>query len=250
MAAEERYRDLRAQLALMAELYEGMQPQEILADAFQQEPFSNAAVVSSFGAESAVLLHMVAQIRPNTPILLIDTGKLFDETLRYRDRLQHTLGLEDVRCISPRQSEVRSMDPDGTLHRHNPDACCNLRKTAVLHRALAPFDAWINGRKRYQSDQRNLMSIVEFDDGRAKLNPLANWDASGIRAYLIDNALPEHPLFAKGYLSVGCSPCTSKIRPGENPRAGRWKGLEKTECGIHRSPYLCGGGGGRKPGDF
>jgi phosphoadenosine phosphosulfate reductase len=223
-------------LEALNQRYDGLTPLAILEDALQHRAFSRPTVVSSFGAESSVMLHMIAQLRPDIPVYLIDTGKLFDETLRFRDRLQHVLGLEDVRCIAPRLDEIQSTDPDGTLHRHNPDQCCHLRKTVVLERALAPFDSWINGRKRYQSELRSIMPIAEYADGRAKLNPLANWRSEEIRDYALTHNLPVHPLVMQGYHSIGCFPCTSKVSADVNPRAGRWAGLEKSECGIHNAP--------------
>ncbi|MGH8597589.1 MAG: phosphoadenylyl-sulfate reductase [Gammaproteobacteria bacterium] len=226
-------RERAAQVEALNGVYAGMRPYDIIEHALREPLFSNPTVVSSFGAESAVLLHMIARIRPSMPVHFIDTGKLFDETLRFRDRLQHALGLENVRCLAPSLSDLRAHDPDGTLHRRDPDQCCRIRKTLVLERALGPFDSWINGRKRFQSELRALMPIVEFANGRAKLNPLANWRTEDIKRYSSENNLPIHPLVAQGYYSIGCFPCTSKVAPDVNPRAGRWTGLDKSECGIH-----------------
>lgn len=225
--------ELARQLSELNDRYEKMGPFEILEDAFGQSIFGDTAVVSSFGAESAVLLHMVATIAPGTPILLIDTGKLFGETLRYATLLQHRLGLEDVRRIFPKRSDVERLDPIGKLSGNAPDKCCQLRKTDVLQRALKPFQTWINGRKRFQSDQRSILSIVERDSQRLKLTPLANWTAKEIADYSSEHKLPAHPLLAKGYGSIGCFPCTSKVESGADPRSGRWNGIDKTECGIH-----------------
>ncbi|MEZ6001555.1 phosphoadenylyl-sulfate reductase [Hyphomonas sp.] len=231
-----RFQDARAiaiQLNALSDRYESLSPTEILADALQHEWFDNSAVVSSFGAESAVLLHMVSQVAPELPVLLIDTGKLFGETRQYAAQLQHRLGLEDVRHVAPRRAEIDEKDPLGKLSGTDPDSCCALRKTIVLQRALEPFGSWINGRKRHQTDQRSLMSIVERDGDRIKLNPLANFSHTDIADYHRKYELPDHPLISKGYRSIGCFPCTSKVGEGENPRSGRWPGLDKTECGIH-----------------
>lgn len=228
--------DWRAKMRAVADLndrYETMSPVQIVEDVLTRAFFGKMAVVSSFGAESAVLLHMIARVRPETPVLMIDTGKLFGETLQYRTRLQHLLGLEDVRSCGPRRADLDDLDPMGTLSASNPDACCMVRKTQVLQRAIEPFDTWLNGRKRYQSDTRSMMSIVERDGDRLKVNPLANWTAETLKVYMSEHDLPSHPLFEKGYRSIGCYPCTSRVAAGEDDRAGRWAGLDKTECGIH-----------------
>ncbi|MEM9233147.1 MAG: phosphoadenylyl-sulfate reductase [Pseudomonadota bacterium] len=228
-------RALLLEISDLNDRYETFTPQEIIEDALsrRQALLGHSAVVSSFGAESSVLLHMIAQIDPSVPILMLNTGKLFGETLQYRNQLQHLLGLEDIRSYYPRKADLAEFDPLGTLSASNPDQCCRIRKTDVLKRALSPFDSWFNGRKRYQSDTRSVMSIVERDDGRLKINPLANWDSAALKAYQIEHELPAHPLLSKGYGSIGCYPCTSKVKAGEDPRAGRWRGLDKTECGLH-----------------
>lgn len=213
--------------------YENFEPWDIIKDGLGLPLFGDMCVVSSFGAESAVLLHMIASIAPATPIILIDTGKLFGETLRYAAQLQHRLGLEDVRHVHPKQADLELLDPLGKLSGTAPDQCCQVRKTDVLERALKPFNSWINGRKRFQTDQRSLLSIVERDGRRLKLTPLANWTATQIREYHSKHHLPVHPLLSKGYGSIGCFPCTVKIKPGADPRSGRWDGIDKTECGIH-----------------
>ncbi len=195
------------------------------------------ALVSSFGAESAVLLHMVAGIEPALPVIFLDTGKLFPETLAYRDALVARLGLDDVRAARPDGAALAAADPTGRLWRSDPDHCCALRKVAPLARALAPFDAWISGRKRFQGGSRDGLAAVEFGtDWRIKINPLADWSATDVAAYLARHELPLHPLVASGYRSIGCAPCTRPVRADEAPRAGRWDGLDKTECGIHRTP--------------
>lgn len=222
------------EISILNDEYEKLAPLEILEDAFERSLFGDMAVVSSFGAESSVLLHMIATIAPGTPVILIDTGKLFGETLQYATLLQHRFGLEDVRRAHPKRSDIERIDPIGKLSGNAPDKCCQLRKTEVLDRALKPFQTWINGRKRFQSDQRSLLSIVERDATKLKLTPLANWTAEEIAAYSRNHNLPEHPLLSKGYGSIGCFPCTSKVQSGADPRSGRWNGIDKTECGIHR----------------
>ncbi len=194
---------------------------------------NRVAVLSSFGAESAVLLHMVAQISRSVPIVFLNTGKLFEETLEYRDGLSERLGLSDVRSVGPAARLVRAHDPDGRLWSHAPDACCDLRKVRPLHETLSGFEAVITGRKRFQAETRSDLEPVEWDGARYKINPLANWSAEDIETYMLVNELPPHPLVADGYRSIGCAPCTSPVGDGEDARAGRWRGVMKTECGIH-----------------
>jgi phosphoadenosine phosphosulfate reductase len=193
------------------------------------------ALVSSFGADSVVLLHMVAQIAPQTPVLFIDTLMLFPETLAYQRTLAEKLALRDLRVIGPDREALFADDPDATLHRAAPDACCDLRKTRPLARALQGFDGWISGRKRMQGGERADLDLFERDtaSGQTKVNPLASWDVRQIAAYIDRHDLPRHPLVAKGYASIGCAPCTGPVAAGEDPRAGRWRGQDKTECGIH-----------------
>ncbi|MDE2582397.1 MAG: phosphoadenylyl-sulfate reductase [Rhodospirillales bacterium] len=195
------------------------------------------ALVSSFGAESAVLLHMVAGIDPGLPVIFLDTGKLFAETLAYRDTLASRFGLSDIRAARADPAALAGADPTGGLWRSDPNRCCGLRKVAPLARALEPFDAWISGRKRFQGGGRSALEAVEFGtDWRIKINPLAHWSEADVAAYFARYDLPPHPLLDQGYRSIGCAPCTRAVRPGEAARAGRWHGIQKTECGIHRAP--------------
>jgi phosphoadenosine phosphosulfate reductase len=192
------------------------------------------ALVSSFGADSAVLLHMVAGIDRSTPVIFLDTGKLFPETLAYRDQLVAHIGLLDVRSAQPDPARMASLDPTGTLWQSDPDLCCWQRKVEPLDAALEGFDAWITGRKRHQAATRRALPMVERgEDGRVKINPLAHWTADTIDSYFAEHGLPRHPLQAQGYASIGCATCTRAVRPGEDARAGRWSGTSKIECGIH-----------------
>lgn len=204
-----------------------------LYQAITDEFAGRIALVSSFGAEAIVLLHMVARIDPATPVLLNETGMLFPETLDYQRDVSRSLGLTNVNLIRPSAKEVGEEDPAGVLHLGDTDACCQLRKVAPLHRALKPYAAWITGRKRFQSDTRANVQFAEHDDGRVKLNPLADWTPRNIARYISFYDLPRHPLVAQGYRSIGCAPCTSPVGEGEDARAGRWRGQAKTECGIH-----------------
>ena len=193
-----------------------------------------SCVVSSYGAESAVILHLVAQAKPDTPVLFMDTGQLFDETLAYRDALSERLGLTDVRTLQPNPDHVKADDPDSVLHKTNPDLCCHIRKTLPLISALRPFKVWISGRKRHHGGERAALPRVEIQDGKLKLNPLFDWSRDAINAYFETHDLPPHPMVAEGYPSIGCLPCTSQVKdPTDDPRAGRWAGQDKTECGIH-----------------
>lgn len=205
----------------------------ILAAALKDLFRGRVAVVSSFGAESAVLLDLVATVAADTPVLFLETGKHFPETLEYRDRLVERLGLTDVRSIRPDAGRLERLDPDGTLHESDPDLCCWIRKVEPLSEALEGFDAWVTGRKRYQGGARSTLVPFEWDEGRIKVNPLVDWTPKNIIEHMRARRLPAHPLVARGYASIGCAPCTQPVGAGEDLRAGRWRGLAKTECGIH-----------------
>jgi phosphoadenosine phosphosulfate reductase len=208
-------------------------PEEVIAAALRTVGREHLAVVSSFGTESAALLKVMADVDPAIPVVFLDTGWLFEETLAYRDTLIATLGLRDVRSIKPLEATLSREDADRELWFSDPDACCRIRKVEPLARALAPFSAWINGRKRFQGGLRADIPVVEDDGIRLKFNPFANVSREAIEAIYTLAKLPPHPLAASGYLSVGCMPCTSRTSPDEDVRAGRWRGRAKTECGIH-----------------
>lgn len=207
-------------------------PLDIIAAGLAAFP-GRIAAVSSFGTESAVLLHMIAQVDAATPILFLDTGHLFEETLAYRDALAAQLGLTNVQTFTPDPVALAARDPEKALWAEDPDACCALRKVEPLARALAPYAAWINGRKRYQATTRTAIPMVEQDGARVKFNPLAAMGRDDLLAYMDAHGLPRHPLEKHGFASIGCMPCTTRVKPGEDPRAGRWRGKAKTECGIH-----------------
>jgi phosphoadenosine phosphosulfate reductase len=216
--------------ALNAEL-EYATPEEILARALKLTP--KLAVVSSFGIESAVLLHLVASLDRSLPAIFLDTGWLFGETLAYRDALIEHLGLTDVRTVRPDAGQLSLADPDSELWSENPDACCHVRKVEPLAGTLGPFEGWITGRKRFQGGVRANLPVVEADGVRLKFNPFATTSQKDIAARFRAAKLPRHPLAAAGYLSVGCLPCSSRARAGEGVRDGRWRGRSRTECGIH-----------------
>ncbi len=201
------------------------------------EAFSGRiALVSSFGAESAVLLHMAAQIDRNIPVLFLETGMLFGQTLDYRKALTAQLGLTNVQDLHPDPETLAAQDPKNKLWQTSTDACCNIRKVQPLDKVIHGYDAWITGRKRFQSATRaNLRAVEVSDDGQVKVNPLANWSKAELDAYVVEHDLPAHALVAQGYPSIGCWPCTKPVEEGQDARAGRWSGSEKIECGIHVS---------------
>ena len=209
----------------------------LLADVIGEEFAGRVALVSSFGAESAVLLHLVSRIDRATPVIFIDTGRLFARTHAYREALVARLGLTDIRTAKPDAALLSAEDANRTLWRSDPDRCCAIRKVAPLSEALDGFDAWITGRKRFQGGARADLTLVEADGGKIKINPLADWSAADIAAYRKLHDLGAHPLVAAGFLSIGCEPCTDRAFPGEgagdDPRRGRWRGRDKSECGIH-----------------
>ena len=213
--------------------FAGVAAPDMLRELLTGELAGRVAAVSSFGAESAVLLHMVAQIDRDVPLIFVNTQKMFGETLAYRDTLSERLGFTDLRVFRPDPRLLAAKDGKGLRWSYDPDGCCDLRKVEPLRRALKPFDAWISGRKGFQAGTRTALPRFEADEGRLKLNPLADWRREDLLAYAATHDLPRHPLEADGYTSIGCAPCTSKVKPGEDPRAGRWRGWDKVECGIH-----------------
>ncbi|MGJ8527605.1 phosphoadenylyl-sulfate reductase [Maritalea sp.] len=207
----------------------------VLRHALNEDISPNSiAMVSSFGADSSVLLHMVAQINPHQEVLFLETGKHFAETLEYVEMMKKHLGLTNVRFLEPDTKDVERFDAKGDLWQTDPDSCCHIRKTEPLDAALKNYGGWVTGRKRFQTNDRGVLPHFELTtDDRIKVNPLAYWDNDDVKAYREAHDLPAHPLFLKGYLSIGCAPCTSMVKDGEDPRSGRWRGKDKTECGIH-----------------
>ena len=225
-------------------MFRGSTTQEMLEAVIRDNLAGDLAVVSSFGAESALLLHLVASVDPTVPVLFLDTGKHFPETLAYRDLLVERLGLNLV-VLSPDAQDLAKKDETGLRWSYDPDGCCEIRKVRPLEKALAGYDASFTGRKAFQAKTRANLPRFEVDtsdaQGRLKINPLIDWSAEAINAYFEAHDLPRHPLIAQGYPSIGCSPCTSQVAEGEDPRSGRWKGWDKTECGIHKpgeEPFL------------
>lgn len=219
--------------AALDEVLHQATPSEVIEGALRIVGRERLALVSSFGTESAALLKVMADVDAAIPVVFLDTGWLFEETLAYRDVLIGKLGLRNVRSIKPLEETLHRDDPDKELWFSDPDACCRIRKVEPLKRALAPFDGWISGRKRFQGGLRAAMPVVEVDGGKLKFNPFAMISPAEIAAIYAEAKLPPHPLAASGFLSVGCMPCTSRALPGEDARDGRWRGRSKTECGIH-----------------
>jgi phosphoadenosine phosphosulfate reductase len=215
-------------------MFDEMDAQGVLRQALTDVLAGDVAIVSSFGADSAVLLHMVSEINPDLPIYFLETGKHFPETLAYVETLKARLGLTNVTSLTPDPADIAQFDPVGDLWETDPDSCCHIRKTEPLEPVLEKFGGWVTGRKRYQTRERGVLPHFELtSDDRIKVNPLAYWSDADVAAYRKAHDLPEHPLYAKGFKSIGCAPCTSAVAEGEDARAGRWRGLDKKECGIH-----------------
>ena len=226
----------QADVIRLNNLFRGQDAAEVVASVIGAGLLGETAIVSSFGAESAVLLHLVSRVAPDMPVLFLDTGKHFPETLAYRDALAAKLGLNIVN-LTPDPEDLAAKDATELRWSYDPDGCCEIRKVKPLAKALAGYDASITGRKSFQSSTRANLPRFEIDNsdaqGRLKINPIIDWSPEDLAAYIADNDLPPHPLVAEGYPSIGCSPCTTKVAEGEDPRSGRWKGWDKTECGIH-----------------
>jgi phosphoadenosine phosphosulfate reductase len=218
-------------------LFRGSDTLEMLTSVLKSGLAGDVAVVSSFGAESAVLLHLVSRVDPNIPVLFLETGKHFPETLAYLDLLVEKLGLTNIVRLTPDPEDLARKDESGLRWSYDPDGCCEIRKVKPLATALAGYDATITGRKAFQSSSRANLPRFEIDksdaQGRLKINPLIDWSAEDLSTYFEEFDLPPHPLVAEGYPSIGCSPCTSMVAAGEDPRSGRWRGWDKVECGIH-----------------
>jgi phosphoadenosine phosphosulfate reductase len=212
----------------------GQEGRELIASAHRMFG-KRVAVLSSFGAESAVLLHMVSEVAPDMVVVFMDTEKLFPETLAYRDQLMRELELTDLRILTPDTNDLVATDPDGTLHKKDTDLCCHIRKTAPMEKAMRDFDVIVSGRKRFHGAARSNLDFVSFQDGRLKIEPLAGYTALDLHSYMQKHHLPSHPLRLRGYRSIGCMPCTTTGGTDDDPRAGRWSGSDKTECGIHFS---------------
>lgn len=215
-------------------MFDEMDGVAVLRQAVEDLLPGDLAIVSSFGADSSVLLHMVSEVDKDLPVYFLETGKHFPETLDYVETLKRQLGLTNVIALTPDSKDVLRFDPKGDLWETDPDSCCHIRKTEPLDAAVSGFGGWVTGRKRFQTKERGVLPHFELtSDDRIKVNPLAYFSDADISTYKLKYGLPEHPLYNMGYKSIGCAPCTSVVAEGEDPRAGRWRGLNKKECGIH-----------------
>jgi phosphoadenosine phosphosulfate reductase len=193
------------------------------------------ALSSSFGSDSAVMLHLCTQVKPDMRVIAVDTGMLFPETIAFRTELLKRLKLNlRVYCIPPTDEVV--LDEQGQMWLTNPAACCSDEKRRLFDVAKQELGlrAWLTGIRREQTETRKKTDFVERDHaGLLKISPILDWSSQQVDDYLCQNGLPYHPLREKGYLSIGCACCTRAVKPGEDPRAGRWPGQLKTECGLH-----------------
>jgi len=234
MRLETSIKSIAANVAELNQRFQNSSASDVMRFCLTTPTFGQTALVSSFGAESVVLLHMLSEIDRTAPVVFIDTRMLFRQTLAYQSELAKTLGLKDVRHIQPDLVATLERDSENLMHRSDLDACCALRKTEPLQQALAHFNSWISGRKRFQGSARGALEYFENEnDQRIKINPLAHWSREDVSGYIDKHKLPRHPLVAKGFKSIGCEPCTTKVGLLEDDRAGRWRGNEKVECGIH-----------------
>lgn len=210
-------------------------PQEILCWAW--ETFGEGvSATSSFQTQSVPLLHMLARVTPEMPVLFLDTGFHFPETLAFRDRLVREYGLR-LRSLYPAMGHEGFQHQYGDLYRRDPNLCCYINKVEPLKRAMRDLRAWVSGIRRDQTAERSQAEIISLQaDGTYKICPLLAWTRQNILAYVYEYDLPEHPLRARGYLSIGCAPCTRPVLDGQDERAGRWAGQNKTECGLHLPP--------------
>lgn len=215
------------------DLWQGLDGAALLRAVLHPDTDLKVAVTSSFGSESAVLLDLIAQVDTTTPVITVDTGKLFEETHDYRNRLVDHFGFSDVRVLEAPATLVESSDPDGALYDRDPDLCCQVRKVMPHAQAVADFDVLITGRKRFHGGSRGQLPDAHLEGTHIKINPLARWSEDDIEAAFRDRNLPRHPLVTQGYRSIGCATCTHKTLDGESARSGRWAGQQKTECGLH-----------------
>jgi phosphoadenosine phosphosulfate reductase len=225
----------QAEADALNQRFEGVDTLPMLRALFADNILGETAIVSSFGTESAVLLDLVSRVAPETPVVFVDTLKMFPETEAYRIDLLDRLGMHNRSVVTPDPAVLEAKDATGLRWSYDPDGCCAIRKVEPLARAKQGLDSWFSGRKAFQSQTRANLPRFQIEDGRLKVNPLGDWNKADLEAYFVERNLPRHPLEAQGYLSIGCSPCTSKVKPGEDPRAGRWRGWDKVECGIHET---------------
>jgi phosphoadenosine phosphosulfate reductase len=225
------------QAAAWSEALEGRGPQEVIR--WSVATFGKGlAVGSSFGRDGLVVIDIARRWLPKIPVLFLETGCHFPETLRFRDEVAARWGLNVVDVRPALTVEEQAARFGGELWSRDPDACCQLRKVEPLRRALQGYSAWMTGLRRDQHAGRSKTPIVEWqqlapDRGVFKINPMVGWSRPDVDAYVADHELPRHPLWDRGYASVGCAPCTVPVAPGGSERSGRWASSGKSECGIH-----------------
>ncbi len=212
---------------------EKLTPQKILDKSIKFTFKDKVAYVCSFGTESAIILHMISQIDRNFPVILLNTNFLFKETIVYKNYLLDKFKLTNYHEVTPDKKDLKFKDSDNKLWKKNPDLCCNIRKVLPLQKKLKLFDAWISGRKSYQDGERKKIKAFEILNKKIVINPLANINREFVDEYFKENNINRHPLFKKGYLSIGCVNCTVRTLNSDDPRSGRWSNKTKTECGIH-----------------
>jgi len=217
----------------LSKQFEAKTPQEIIrwaVDAFAPD----IAMSTSFQTQSMSLLHMVTRIRPDIKIFFLDTGYHFWDTLIFREKIQHEWNLNVVDLYRDSRWDVFARQNTRTLPGQDPNLCCYIHKVQPMQKALSGLRAWISGIRRDQTPERAHAGILELqDDGLLKVNPLLNWTKRDVQAYMEEYHLPAHPLYERGYRSIGCAPCTIPVTSADDDRAGRWAGRGKTECGLH-----------------
>jgi phosphoadenosine phosphosulfate reductase len=232
LLAEDLIRDLN-------ERFEAAPPDEIVRWALEESGLDRMAIASAFQLEGTCLIHMATRIQPDVPILFLETGFHFAETLAFKERITELLGLNVFDLIGDHTVDGQAEAFGPRLYERDPKRCCELNKVIPFARALRKFDGWMTSMRRDSAWTRRTTPIVsqtKLEDGGStivKINPVANWTRRDAFAYLKEHDLPSNPLYDLGFASIGCAPCTRMVFPGEDERAGRWAGLLKTECGIH-----------------
>lgn len=230
----------RRALQAIARALEGKSPEEVLRWAIELY-HPRLAMATAFGLEGCVVLSMLSRIEPHgreVRVFNLDTGYQFPETLELRERLQQRYGIPVRFVRAPEPVEEMESRHGGPIYGRNPDECCRIRKVTPLRHTLAGAEAWITAIRRNQTSNRSRAGVVEWDEkfNLVKINPMANWSEEEVWSYIRRHDVPYNPLHDKGYPSIGCWPCTRPVGAGEDPRAGRWAGLTKLECGIHTRP--------------
>ena len=215
--------------------FQKQEANEILYESINKFFFKKIVYVCSFGAESAVILHLISNISKDFPVIFLNTGKLFDETLNYRNDLIKLFNLTNIIEIYPEKFDLTKHDANEVLWKADHNKCCEIRKVNPLKKALKPYTTWISGRKGYHSNERREKKVLEIVNSKFVLSPLINWSQNKITEYFESFNIPKHPLYKKGYLSIGCRNCTVTSSDSNNVRSGRWSNTKKTECGIHKN---------------